>query len=333
MNVSNQFTVINRGALGAVLALGLFASTSLADPFDPGDDTIGGAVRLTQPSSIPTVVQPERTLRFASSNGIIDTADYFIIALTAGKQYNFNSNHPSSNGDPVLEILSADTGQLVGTSEDGTGFLGLQFTLDLTPQTTGDYYLKVTPYNEVTPAFTYVMSYSEVTADDSTGDSVKGDGGNTFTAGGTGISHTAPFDFVTITDPSPLSPDSLKPNLSDPKISITSQISAGATGNILLVSGIAVPGINEPDDATAARTSIPIELVEYRARNGNQEWSEWTAATGTEEWSFQTNVAGDKFVLFQVRATDANGSIAQTMGVEQKLSIDQPSLTIELPTL
>lgn len=151
----------NRLRLGVVeLSVGfaflLSPSIAKADAFDPGDDTIGGAIVLPAPTTSITTVEPPRTLGFVSSNGLKDVIDFFIIPLTAGTPYIFTSDDPLSNGDPVIEIINADTGALIGSADSG---IGLQFFLQVTPPTTGDYYIAITPWSESTVAFTYVMSY------------------------------------------------------------------------------------------------------------------------------------------------------------------------------
>jgi len=274
-----------------------------ADAFDPGDDSVGGAIVLPAPTSSITTVEPPRTLGFVSSNGLQDVVDFFIIPLTAGTTYIFTSDDPLSNGDPVIEIINADTGALIGSADAG---IGLQFFLQVTPPTTGEYYIAITPWSESTPAFTYVMSY--FIAPDEGGS--PGGGGGSGVGGGVGGS--APIDFVSFSGV----PSSITPAADKPSIDIESQVVRNTNeGTFIRVAGSATPGVGTESDGLE-QTEIPLASVQFRYRHGNKHWTEWMNAQGLEEWRFRAPLSGSTFFMFEVRVTDANGKTSKVLGVD-----------------
>jgi len=275
-------------------------STIRADVFDPGDNTIDGAVRIPPPSQTITTVEPTRDIGFISSDGTLDFADFFIIRLTSGTNYVFTS---LSDGDPVINIINVETGELIATG----GITTFDFFITVNPPLTGDYYIAITPFSESTVAFAYDLSYYIEPED---GGLPPGDGGITTGTGGI----TAPVDFVSFSGV----PTSIIPSLDNPSIAIESQnIRETPNETFLRVSGIAKAGVDaEADEIDAIRSEIPLVSVEFRYRYGNGPWTDWMNTQGVEEWRFRVPMSDSTFIMFEVRVTDVNGKTSRVLGVE-----------------
>lgn len=284
-----------------LMASSLFLFTPVesarADSFDPGDNVAGGAVRLPTPTTSLSSTGV-RTLNAISSNGARDEDDWFIVSLVAGNRYVFTSDDPRSDGDPKVSMFNAETGESIGTDDDG-GDTGLNFRLEVTPMESGDFYLLVEPFSTSDEPFSYVLLYFQAGEG---GDPGNGGGGGGLSSGGT--LDIAPVDFVSITGV----PVEIAPG---PQTTITSQEMIGSS-DAVAVSGTTVPAIDEETKEEAAIVSVL-----FRTRENNQPWTDWADANGLEEWNFESQVPEVGFLMFQVRVTDSAGNIRETLGVER----------------
>jgi hypothetical protein len=112
--------------------LGTGGSTTTDDPWDPTDDAAGGATTL-----YPTLFGAQHGPHSLSK---ADAADWFAFRLEGGARYRFFS----TGVDDVRVVLhAADASRTVLASDDDSAG-SLQFSLDVTPATTGDFLLEVT---------------------------------------------------------------------------------------------------------------------------------------------------------------------------------------------
>jgi hypothetical protein len=107
---------------------------NMLDAADPGDDTGAGATLLTPTSG---GVVAGRTLSRS------DTADWYRIALTAGRTYVFQTTGPNADTSGTLYDDAGGT-SVVASNDDGGA--GRNFRIVTTAQRTGMFWLRVTPY-------------------------------------------------------------------------------------------------------------------------------------------------------------------------------------------
>jgi len=123
------------------------------DNWDPTDDTGDGATQLA------AATQAEQSHGPHTLSGA-DGADWFKLHLTAGSSYNFNT--AGGSGDTYGELFRDSTAyHRVGSDDDSAG--NRQFSLTVTPDTTGTYYLRVKTQG-ASPEAVYTLRYRVLTA-------------------------------------------------------------------------------------------------------------------------------------------------------------------------
>ena len=124
-------------------------SASAGDNWDPADNTASGGTVLTATSSVQT--------HGAHTLGDGDVYDFFKIAMTAGRTYEFEST--SLTGDVYGELFnSTSTNSAYRVAYNDDGGVGLNFKITYTPSASGTYYLRVRSYNSTATA-RYTLKY------------------------------------------------------------------------------------------------------------------------------------------------------------------------------
>jgi subtilisin family serine protease len=119
------------------------------DDWDPTDDVGTSATAIGPPSRNEQAHGPH-------TMSSIDHYDWFVVRLSAGLQYNFNSI--GGEGDTYAELFADPHGnERVAYNDDSGG--NLMFSLNYTPGTTADYYLRVRTYIVGWDAI-YVLNFS-----------------------------------------------------------------------------------------------------------------------------------------------------------------------------
>ncbi len=129
--------------------LGLGASGSTGDSFDPADDTVAGATLL-----LPGLFGAEHGPHLLSTT---DTTDWFAFDLGAGARYRFFS----TGQDDVRATLHSDALGVVTAASDDDAAGSLQFSIDFTAPAAGRYRLRVTAKTQGSGA-EYSLQYAQV---------------------------------------------------------------------------------------------------------------------------------------------------------------------------
>ena len=124
---------------------------SANDAWDPADNTVSGAVAVSNPTATERSHGPHR---LAST----DYYDWFKVYLTGGRSYNFNTI--GGTGDDLGELYSNAVGTTrVAYNDDSGG--NLQFSLTYKPSATGWYYLRVRAFS-VGRSCSYTLKYRQL---------------------------------------------------------------------------------------------------------------------------------------------------------------------------
>ena len=124
----------------------LVVNLAFSDPWDTGDDTVGGATQLP----VPTLINQTHGAHFLDAS---DTQDWFKINLTAGTTYLFEAAGISDTEG----FLYSDAGETLVALNSDDGEVGFNFLIIYTPSTTGNFYLKVEEW--LNGVADYVLNY------------------------------------------------------------------------------------------------------------------------------------------------------------------------------